>query len=430
MLMRKSMAATLPLAVLMLAVRSALPIALPTSGSSAVVIDGEGFTSGATTPPHSLLMRSAVHEGHHADLSAAALLTSGEGRAGQLMQRRAARAAESSGSMAATGEAVSPLYAVWENFAGLLHGAFARLASLFAATEEASPWNAGISASSASMSDACPLPPGAIWCQARSGSQSWQMALYPVLADGRQDAVSATICSSSFWEFKDPESWGVSEPVSRDLVLLDIGANVGWYTFMFASHGHRVIAVEPMAANRAMMQATLCRNPELASRVRIVPAALAKAASPGQSCGIFSAAVNLGDGILACTEKEIAEVKANTQFHHIEREKVPLMTLDMLLAEQQLGQDVFGDRIDAVKVDVEGQECNALAGGTQMFARFHPKYIMVESRFGDTFDCVVRSVDPHGEYAIRTGNFTGPLSTYAELAATGRGTANVFFTAA
>lgn len=35
----------------------------------------------------------------------------------------------------------------------------------------------------------------------------------------------------------------------EEVVLLDVGANVGWYTLQAAAAGYSVIAVEPMATN-------------------------------------------------------------------------------------------------------------------------------------------------------------------------------------
>ena len=70
----------------------------------------------------------------------------------------------------------------------------------------------------------------------------------------------------------------------RPSTFLDIGANLGYYTLLFAQYGHDVLAVEPMAYNRNALAASLCLNPTLASRITLVAAALVRrlqAASPG-----------------------------------------------------------------------------------------------------------------------------------------------------
>jgi len=93
-----------------------------------------------------------------------------------------------------------------------------------------------------SEEEPCPLPQNAVWCTAKSGDKRWTMALYE---DFEDNFVSTRVCESGFWEFPTLESMGLPR-MHKEMVLLDIGANIGWYTFMFAAHGHKVLAVEPM----------------------------------------------------------------------------------------------------------------------------------------------------------------------------------------
>jgi len=259
----------------------------------------------------------------------------------------------------------------------------------------------------------CELPAGAKWCTAHSGDKSWQMAVY-----AGSDPVSNTICSTGFWEHSDPAAMGIAAGDQ----LLDIGANVGWYTFMFAQHGYKVLAIEPMTANRALLNATMCKNPDLVPKITVVAAALTdKVDKPDQKCSIFSADINLGDGILACNDKQIAGVLAPRKgYHHILREKVPLTTLDEVLASSKL------NHIDVMKMDVERFECGVLDGGSTLFtdSRFRPKGLMIESRtkseedntkavqsgdIGSTTHCTVEAVMKGGSYTIRKDNIAGPV---------------------
>jgi len=258
----------------------------------------------------------------------------------------------------------------------------------------------------------CELPAGARWCTARSGDKSWQMAVY-----AGSDPVSNTICDSGFWEHSDPKAMGIA---SGDQ-LLDIGANVGWYTFMFAQHGYNVLAIEPMTANRALIKATICKNPGLVSKITMVAAALTdKVDNPDQKCAIFSADINLGDGLLACNDKQIAElVKPRPGYQHIEREQVPLTTLDEVLASSQL------THIDVMKMDVERFECHVLDGGSTLFtdSHFRPKGLMIETRkesdeaakarqpgeIGSTTHCTAEAVMKGGSYTMRSDNIAGQV---------------------
>lgn len=58
---------------------------------------------------------------------------------------------------------------------------------------------------------------------------------------------------------------------SGGTVLLDVGANVGWFTLQAAAIGYRVLAVEPMPRNQGALRRTLCENPKLAEKVTLIP---------------------------------------------------------------------------------------------------------------------------------------------------------------
>lgn len=73
-------------------------------------------------------------------------------------------------------------------------------------------------------------------------------------------------------------------------VFLDIGANLGAFTLAIAAAGHRVIAIEPLAANTVALRRSLCRNGELAQRVLLFDKALS--GDTGRECVIVSGVEN------------------------------------------------------------------------------------------------------------------------------------------
>ena len=96
-----------------------------------------------------------------------------------------------------------------------------------------------------------------------------------VLSDA--DIVSKEIATRGYWELKYPSellhlaggSRGVELP--RPGTFLDIGANLGFYTLLFAQHGYSVLAVEPMLLNRKAIETSLCLNPQFMSSGRVGP---------------------------------------------------------------------------------------------------------------------------------------------------------------
>ena len=108
--------------------------------------------------------------------------------------------------------------------------------------------------------------------------------------------------------------------------MLDIGGNVGYHTFAFASAGWSVNTFEPMAPNLALIQATMCRNPELASKIRLNQHGLG---TKSETCKMMSPIHNVGDGHVKCGEQQPPEGFQVVGDFSIRR-------LDEVLSEQQI----------------------------------------------------------------------------------------------
>jgi FkbM family methyltransferase len=88
--------------------------------------------------------------------------------------------------------------------------------------------------------------------------------------------------------------------------FLDIGANQGFYTLLFAFYGYDVLAIEPMLLNRRSIKASLCANPQLRERVTLLPVALGtpSSASANVRCVVRADDRNAGNGKLSCSANE------------------------------------------------------------------------------------------------------------------------------
>jgi FkbM family methyltransferase len=64
------------------------------------------------------------------------------------------------------------------------------------------------------------------------------------------------------------QAWNLPK---EDVLLMDIGANVGAHTMGVAAHGFSVLAFEPMHINVMSLRHTLCANPRLQERVTLIP---------------------------------------------------------------------------------------------------------------------------------------------------------------
>jgi FkbM family methyltransferase len=140
-------------------------------------------------------------------------------------------------------------------------------------------------------------------------------------------------------------------------VILDIGANIGNHSLFFGAQEkvERVIAFEPIPETFEILQKNVQLN-DLQSKIDGHNIAL------GEEDGQLAIAWYSPD----CTDCTV-----------LKREKdgtgtIPARKLDSLAGE--LGMD----RIDFVKLDVEGFESFVFAGARETFEKFKPPYVQVE----------------------------------------------------
>jgi hypothetical protein len=92
----------------------------------------------------------------------------------------------------------------------------------------------------------------------------------------------------------------------------------------------------------------------------------------------------VGDGVMTCGPDVGACSRRNLC------ERVQLTTLDRILAEHAPAA------IDVVKMDIEGAECAALAGGQSLFTRYRPSMLQLELKEAHVDACAHEQARQHG----------------------------------
>jgi FkbM family methyltransferase len=187
--------------------------------------------------------------------------------------------------------------------------------------------------------------------------------------------------------------------------VIDVGANVGFFTRLFARHlgqGGQVIAIEPEARNAADLRAMLARE-GLDQRVTVVQALAADAE---------------GERLLAIDPLHPAN-------HHIGAQGLPTpaRTLDSLAGQAA--------RVSLIKIDVQGAEMLVL-GGAQAILRQHRPALYIEvsdadlRRFGTSAEALLKHLAEQGYAFFILGEGAQPLTPAEALALTlARGYADV-----
>lgn len=142
----------------------------------------------------------------------------------------------------------------------------------------------------------------------------------------------------------------------------DIGANIGFYTCLFASlvgEAGRVVAFEPASNTAALLRENIALNSATA-RVVVVNKAIGNEVGRHQ---IFFQAADMAEGTASLREKKGSK-----------SEWVDVDTLDNLFRTLPAP--------DFIKIDVEGYQEELFAGGEKFFTRESPM-IMAELKDGD-----------------------------------------------
>jgi len=210
------------------------------------------------------------------------------------------------------------------------------------------------------FAEECPLPVNARWCQVRLGgfSHTFNMAVYTA-----GDIVSDTICNTGSWEVGEADVKALGTPGHA----LDIGANVGYYSLVLALWGWKVSAFEPLAANNALIEASLCANPAFKHRITLNKFGLG---SKNDHCILVSGVSNIGDGWTRCGADAAKFVDGQGGYQT--RGTMEIRRLDDVLVQQGV------QKINFVKMDVEGFECQVMAGGQSLLTKFRPRIIQSE----------------------------------------------------
>jgi len=149
---------------------------------------------------------------------------------------------------------------------------------------------------------------------------------------------------------KPPEVHYVNQVVERirsEFVCFDVGAYVGYYTLLFARFARQVHAFEPVPANLAMLRKNVGLN--ALSNVSVYEVAV------GSGRGRLRIRANPGIDSMASARREQGD-------ECLEAETI---SLDSFCAENDVWPDL-------VKIDVEGCECEVVAGMASVLARKHP----------------------------------------------------------
>ena len=186
-----------------------------------------------------------------------------------------------------------------------------------------------------------------------------------------KDAVSILIKRMHSWErahtkkvLKALEYYSKKKNIeNKDIYLLDIGSNIGWYTYYLGKYGYKILSFEPNRLNNYILYKNYCLNKDVS--VTLINKGLD---IEDNICSVKTVFSNQGDGMIYCEnrEKNLSDFNGEI-FNGIELTK--LSRYYKYLSDKNLA---------FIKMDVEGSEGKVIEGGKELITKYHVPFIMTE----------------------------------------------------
>ena len=190
--------------------------------------------------------------------------------------------------------------------------------------------------------------------------------------------------------FEPNELTWMSQTLTEGMTMIDIGAHMGMYTLTaskLVGDSGVVVALEP--SSREFQRLALHVNLNDLRNVRCIQVAASSAS--GEATLKIASEWNSGHNTFGEFFNPDVEI--------IREERVLTQTLDAVVSAQKL------DRVDLIKIDVEGHELHVLAGAVETLTRFRPRILIEVSeetlrRQGASVEAVLEFLTGHG-YVLR-----------------------------
>ena len=146
---------------------------------------------------------------------------------------------------------------------------------------------------------------------------------------------------------------------NKDIYIIDVGGNIGWYTFLLGKYGYNLITFEPSKMNYYILEKNYCLNKDL--NITLINKGLF---TEEKICHIYSAKNNIGNGKINCKEKIV---------------KKSINNGEIILTKFKNYISFFENKnLAMIKMDIEGSEGKAIESGIEFITKYHVPFIFTE----------------------------------------------------
>lgn len=148
---------------------------------------------------------------------------------------------------------------------------------------------------------------------------------------------------------------------NNDIYILDIGAIIGWFTFILGKYGYQIISFEPSNINYYILKKNYCLNKNL--DVTLINKGLF---TEEKKCYLYNEKRNIGNGMSICGQN-------NTMPKNI------INTGEIILTKLSNYIPYLSEKnLALIKIDVEGSEGKVIESGIELITKYHVPFIFLE----------------------------------------------------
>ena len=143
--------------------------------------------------------------------------------------------------------------------------------------------------------------------------------------------------------------------------ILDIGANVGWYSLYLGKYGYNIMSFEPEERNFYILKKNYCLNRNI--NITIINKGLY---TSEEECDYYENIGNKGNGMVICHQKN------DISKFWKKKSKIILTKLSNFIPFLSEKHIAF------IKIDIEGAEEAAILSGIELITKYHVPFIFSE----------------------------------------------------
>ncbi len=164
-----------------------------------------------------------------------------------------------------------------------------------------------------------------------------------------------------FGAYEPIESFLLKSMLEADDVIIDAGANIGFYTLMMAHSAPKgqVNSFEPVPSNFEILKHNISKS----KRAEVIVL---------NNAGLWHEKSTLNFSLELDMENNIGSFTAGRVDRAVSKNQCPVLTLDDYCKDFQ--------RLDFIKMDIEGAELSALKGGEKTIEKFRPQFLIEINR--------------------------------------------------